>query len=392
VANLITEYLLSVENSEFNNKDGYGIFVKESGRVFKSDKRPIEMYGMGNFLRQSIKTNDPILSHVRSASATKGVKLLGDTNSHPFYTDKLVLAHNGTLEMKDEKDIGELPKNWDTIIDSEKFLYHLDKEYKDNLPTSLASTMEKWTGKFAFLIYDKGANKYYASNGKTADLYITYLVSVKKEKGADGKDVEISTKLGYLINTTITSLNNAIPVIQGIMQILGEKLLFTYPKELEDNAVFELGATDIEKVGDIKENSKITYTNITVGGSDSNFFSGRNTTHTSEISSIYKKMGTEIQDFLTESELDYKDLDELFMVLYSIPFFGASPHNIRNFTTDAIPYFRKRVFHKLAKLWRDIKTTESGMDFLKENQLQFPYFFNSFRSLQYIYRNLPKKG
>jgi hypothetical protein len=256
--------------------------------------------------------------------------------------------------------------------------------------------MEKWTGKFAFLIYDRLLDKFYASNGKTADLYITYLVSIKVVKDAEGKEVEESTKLGYILNTGRLSLVDTLPVIEGIMQIFGMNLVFTVPSELKDNSTFLLEDTDIVKVGDVVENTKVvpvkpgtSINGIIEGGV--HYFPKTPTGYASPGTDPLKmiaQLGKDIQDFLTGAGMDYSDLDDMCLVLYGIPYLGMDSTQLREFRDKVIPYFKKRTFPKITNVWKEITSITDGAKFLEQNQLDFPYFLNSVKSLKYLLRNL----
>jgi len=152
--NLVLSFMVNVTqvNTE-KNKDGHGYFILNNNILWKSKQsgycNSTEEYF--NRLLEQTKGFDnlSILSHVRAAS-TKLLKIT-DEDAHPFELGNLVLAHNGTLAAKNSKD--EIADK----IDSYWFLKVLCDIVGDNLltPAHIKSAMEKFTGKFAMLIYDK---------------------------------------------------------------------------------------------------------------------------------------------------------------------------------------------------------------------------------------------
>lgn len=241
--NKLISMQLPLEDSRSLNGDGWGIFSKEKG-IFKTALNPWATIGFGHRVGEFV-ADSPVILHVRSASRGTEVKV---EFNHPFSTDSLVLAHNGTLDSK-EKLVG-----YDDKLDSEVFLLELDKEFvkgkKKDLVTALKTTMERFTGKFAFLIYDITADKYYAVRGKTADLHIAYLLDYKKEK------------VGYIINTAKDDLINAVDTALEIAMMLGEKTpVLAVPEELPTESIFLLGNSDVEKVGEIKQ-GEVVYTSV----------------------------------------------------------------------------------------------------------------------------------
>jgi hypothetical protein len=189
------------------------------------------------------------MAHVRSAFSGIGGKQLGIEFNHPFDGNFFILEHNGVLQYKDTER--EVPKD---KIDSQIFLQELDKAYEmdTDVIRALQTTMELFTGKFAFIIFNKSSNKYYAVRGKTADLHMSY-ISIA------------NVQLGYVLNTNKITLEETIAQVVTIYSILGLELKFTVPINVKEESIFELLENEVKLVGEIKESDtpvKSTYINM----------------------------------------------------------------------------------------------------------------------------------
>lgn len=249
--NRIISLQLSKFDSEFSNKDGYGIFTKTG--VWKTVTAASELQNIGIILRERIKNPGPVLLHVRAAS--KGIAVKED-NVHPFETKDFVLAHNGTLFQKDESTTWEDVNVESKPSDSLMFLNELQKQYlkKKEVVESLQAAMENFKGKFAFLIYCKKENQYYAVRGKTADLHIAYLKSVSPE----GEVVPI----GYVINTVKLHLEKALEVTCDIYELSSGRPLFYEIKELPEETIFKCNEDNVYIIGKLEEVNAYAATNF----------------------------------------------------------------------------------------------------------------------------------
>lgn len=233
----------ALENTRIDNLHGWGIFTQKAG-IYKTALIPWNTSDFGKDIRSAV-TEEPVLLHVRSASRGTDIKM---EFNHPFETERLVLAHNGTLVPKDKLE-GYAEK-----LDSEVFLGELDRAYlaekedENRLVRSLQSTMEKFTGKFAFLIYEKGTGSWYAIRGKTADLHITYLLS-DIEEGAE--------TLGYIINTVKVDLGVSTDHSLELFHVLGKKSVpvMSIIEELKPETIYRLEDTEVKEVGELKQNT-----------------------------------------------------------------------------------------------------------------------------------------
>ena len=236
--NRILTLNLALEDSRTMNRDGWGIYTKEHG-IQKTNIEPWLTSGFGRTIGENV-SESPVIFHVRSAS--RGTEIRVDYN-HPFETEHLVLAHNGTLTPK------ETLAGYEGKLDSEVFLLELEKEYikdkKKDLVKSLQAVMERFTGKFAFLIYEKETETYYAVRGRTADLNIAYLLS---SKGAI---------TGYVINTVANNLGCGVDMSLEILSMQGRRIpLMSKIEELPIESIYLLGDIGVSKVGEIKQNEE----------------------------------------------------------------------------------------------------------------------------------------
>lgn len=231
---LINSHLLSsllLTDTFISHQDGFGVFNGDT--LFKDVDCPHIFPELGNWILENT-TKKSILAHVRQASFGTKIDI---KNNHPFESKNLILAHNGTLAIKIDKKV----KNHDTlfkdIIDSAIFLSYLELSYakSKNLVTSLNETMENFTGKFAFLIFEKSTKNYYAIRGDSADLYISTVVTTENEF------------IGYVINTELKSLLAGLNIATSALQISKINVVYQDPLKLEDNSIFLLETTGPKK-------------------------------------------------------------------------------------------------------------------------------------------------
>jgi predicted glutamine amidotransferase len=233
-------YFLSKVDS-IKNQDGFGFFTKNGG-IFKTKQAPNKISNLSDIIDKNYSSGI-ILAHVRAASATNGSKIISDDKAHPFSTKKLILAHNGALNFTgngDEyKDRG--------LIDSEEFLLELDKEYDGkNFPSAINKTMERFKGKFAFLIYSIPENKFYVIRGKTAKLYKS--------------TIKINGEVcGIVINTSDSDLNEALMYVKDVMYITSKiNIEFSSPEFIPNETINVLEGFNIVEVAKIKEDEPVS--------------------------------------------------------------------------------------------------------------------------------------
>ena len=189
--NNLEKTMLSVQflvNSRITHVDGWGFYT--NGKLFKSKLNASLTSNLGDLINNFIIGDEPIIAHVRAA--TSGTVIQRE-NSHPFETKDLILAHNGTLGFRRK----EYEENWEKLceenekykkmIDSETFLTVLQQDYTDNpdktFPVVIKDTMEKFYGKFAFLVYVKPEETYYVVRGRSATLWASQVLIKERPVG-----------------------------------------------------------------------------------------------------------------------------------------------------------------------------------------------------------------
>jgi hypothetical protein len=229
-------------NSALDHNDGTGIFGSEG--LFKTKNSAKSLVQSVPQIREKIKNNRPVCGHVRKASFSLTNKLVDDEHAHPFESDNFILAHNGTLVLKD-KTI----KTPDNLIDTQIFLNELEREWNGNIIESLNKAMKKFTGKFAFLIYCKPDDSFYIVRG---------LATLFKHDMYIGDEY-----LGFVINTEKDHLDKNIVIFQNQVELWTGKCL----NVLKDNAtlllhesIFRINekTNTIIRIGDIKEETAYT--------------------------------------------------------------------------------------------------------------------------------------
>lgn len=221
--NSIMSLFLASHNSILN-PDGFGVFVND--RIYKSD---MPGYMITN-IKQICSTDNPIMMHVRKASVNSKKN---ENKAHPFVFGCYVLMHNGTLEPQS----GKIP---DDMIDSEYFALELSKRGNRTVE-ALQETMKNFKGKFAFLIYNRDENSYYAVRGKTADLNIV--------------NVSIGGTSGFIINTETDTLVRALIMLENFYPDTKVSKI----EELDKESIYKINDDGIEKVGKLEENERISY-------------------------------------------------------------------------------------------------------------------------------------
>ena len=204
-------------NAKAGHNDGYGFF--DGTNLFKSEKSASTL--SINLLPNS-NNDDPIMAHVRKASATF-INKQGEEFSHPFLennninTGSLICAHNGTLSNDN------IPKD---MIDSQFFTQELYK----NLSTkefgpAFRETITEFYGKFAFLFNYNKVN--YIARGRTATLF--------------NSDITINgSPAGFCINTELESLTFSLYLLNDFLYNYGIEFNFTTPTILEMNTLYKV--------------------------------------------------------------------------------------------------------------------------------------------------------
>ncbi len=221
----------SIINALANNHDGIGYM--QEGRVWKSHLSGARITNLGSLAKDALNSA-PLAFHTRYAT---NKTLNEDCHSHPFEGEKLILMHNGKLEMKDNTII---PKG---KVDSQVFTEQLEAAIVESpdmpMVDLMQAIMDKWCGKFAFMIYDTRDSEYYVIRGTTADLHWTTL---------DGK---------LIVNTQKLDLNKGTHAIRQLNQaVYGKDVELGEVKALDEDTIYKFNPVDsiLEKVGELKEN------------------------------------------------------------------------------------------------------------------------------------------
>ena len=298
-------------NSDGRHDDGFGMFYNSS-TVIKTKIPAKNISNLGKLV--SPIEGNKIISHTRDASFGVPVE---DKYSHPFESAHFVLAHNGALKEKLPKlDIKE------SLSDSETFLFALEFNYKKakvkDFVKIINKTMESFTGSFAFLIYDKVHDKFYAVRGKGKPLHYT--------------KVKIKKSSVYLINTEKANFDQCLILLTNLYAIDDVKLdvirdekefiSFTTPEDkiglLEEEKIYLL-EDDITVVGEIKENETPVYSVVHAPNRNNQFGSGygniSNSIPTEEEFSPSIKI---IEELMIDYGLNLKDIDILLDKFFGV--------------------------------------------------------------------------
>lgn len=246
--NALFTLIQSLENTRTTHQDGFGFF---NGKDFRKwELAPPNIINLQEIVTGGITGTAPVFSHVRRATLTNGKRVVSNEKSHPFKSDDIFLAHNGSLELKDEKEMED--KKFEGMIDTEIFLHFLQEEYKKHktLYPALKEVMELFYGKFAFMIYSTKEKKYYIVRGRTADLHFSKV-------HIDKKPEEV---LGIVINTESRDLEKGLVQFCQLAKFIRPKLKINFSEieNLKSETVWELDELKLKEVGELKENIKPT--------------------------------------------------------------------------------------------------------------------------------------
>lgn len=382
--NSLTTTLQLLGNSSTSNKDGYGIFTKDF--FYKTELSPGRDLSLGKLAYELRPEDDNglLLGHVRLATFSNGSKKICEENSHPFITKRFLLAHNGSLEIKNTKDLEGIDVK--DKIDSNIFALKLQQlataNPKKSFPELIKECTDLFYGKFAFLVADKKEKIYYAVRGSSANLFISYLQT--KEPLEDGTSIFSNT--GYVINTDRGDLVDTTDLVTILHRSLTNEILkFTTPTLLDENTVFRLDDNKVENVGKVEETKK--YVPVV-----ENFAHG--TSYLSRIkSSPNRKLGEELSDLCNEYGLNLDELEHLFFAMFSSSMTETRDRNIFVDFIKIVNHIAKNNFDKRKKeIWEGIcGHSPYASENYTEFGLQFPYFLNSFEDLKETLDDLNKQ-
>jgi hypothetical protein len=365
--------ILLQNNSRLNNKDGYGFYQCGSDKIFKDVRPPSNLLSLSDGFQKSGK--NPIIAHVRMASATNK-KLIATEYCHPFAKENIVLAHNGTLECNNEAYKDE------TKIDSQIFLDVLFDEYSKNknMPESIINAYKNFTGKFAFLITDSLTGRCWAVRGTTAELHISYLDIVTDKLNDEGKF--ISNRLGYVINTNGVDLSFSLLQFQNTVNLMRlGKIVYSEPRILEANSIFELGKYVVQKTGAIKESYPIAkvFTQNEFSSTQSHYVTSRESVRREE---------SAVMGFINKYSVDFKYID---LLCYLINNKGILQIHVDEFDKLA-DYLESKHDVRTTKEWKGlINVCKNEFDLFEIHKLtglEFPYFINPYLDIRKAKRDI----
>ena len=349
---------ISFANTFIEHKDGFGFFTAPD-HLYKTKVSPSSCINLSSVLTKI--TKNPVMSHVRKASF--GLKEISDEKAHPFKTERLVLAHNGTLDLK--SDSGYKKADFPSKIDTEIFLDILDEEYKktDTMVGAIKETYSNFTGKFAFLIYEYKTGDYYIARGETAKLH---QVEIKK----DGE------RIGFVINTQKDTLITGLILFNNNAYLKGIKLDWIEDgiKELDESSIYRFNkeSDSLEKVGEIKEEKKevvvVSETNWVTGGY-------QNYSQKKEFYFDNKNI-KRLFDVCDYWGLTLRVMDELMYLTIGVPILGCTEKDLSYFLEDVFPDLVENGGHKnMVKEWKKTRNKEFAEFYIHQKaELEFPYF------------------
>lgn len=378
----------SLINTIRTNKDGTGVY---SGSLVKTELSPHKIINLPEFIGGAMSENPTIL-HVRLATLFNNKTVVNDKNSHPFESSDLILAHNGSLEPEDD----QLKKSYPDMIDSEIFLSVLQEEYeKYPIQTAIVNSMNKFRGKFAFLIYSKRENNYYIVRGRTATLFYSFIYN----KGEDF--LKTGEPIGIAVNTNKDDLVSGLILSTNTNKINNSWTTFGDPTAIEMETVNILNEFNLKEIGKVKERHKIVKTAAgkagrSYGNWDQNYGHYNydyNETLRQSFTLLNPQYGArirEIHDFMEKTDLGTVEIDELFSILYGIPILGISGLELTHFCEQVIPYLETKWSKKKNNIWRRIGYP-GIYNYLENEKIAFPYFFNTPSDLKRIKNEIDKR-
>lgn len=331
-----------------DNPHGTGWFQESKG-IQKTDLPGFNILNLGSMLSQSVVGTSPVMAHVRLAS--KGVKV-EQKNVHPFEGEHFVLAHNGTLWEKNEKVVQVYGVD-SRDSDSLRFLTELEKNYdaEKSMVEMVDKTMENFSGKFAFLIFNKVTKKYYAFRGKTADLHYVYV-----------KDSATGETLGYIVNTQKKDLELSENLFTNIVQVSSAtRIEFGKIEEFPVETAWELTEKEPVKIGEVKQREAVTTSNflpaVTTGATTTNTTNYRTVLEVTKLSknSTAEEKMYYVANWMRSQCLSPEDLEIISFGVLGITLAEFSIEDLNMFINDVIPQLSivgKKVRKQVQKKFR----------------------------------------
>jgi len=382
--NHLATYVGLLRDSVFNHKDGWGIFTERYGTPVKCKGALLDTIGLHNF--PELFDERPVIGHVRKASVHKDIK---DSNfNHPFSSDKYILAHNGTLSDGSTIPVDKI----DTQIFLEKLLE--ESESKKEFPDIFNNTMEKFWGKFAFLIRDLTSKNNYIIRGTKAELHkVDFLIN--------------DTFAGYIVNTEKTCLSDIANQLRILFLTIDPSLKYDFDnlEELEKNSIYLAKDDSVEKIADANEQTeedlfpeKVKKANRGIYSSPAHSQYGFANCWGDDWQSDYWERGSRKNSWETEdlslsikmqklmTYLTVQELDEILALIYNTGILGINLEQLEDFENT---YLKRLVSHcdvNKFKVWSSATLSPTHEKTLwglyKDGNLQFPHFMQKKQELQ----------
>jgi len=379
-------FLLAWEDSE-SNKDGFGFYNPKDDKIWKTELAARNILNVGEAMSHMSIGTRPLMAHVR-ASSTYTFGAYKKTNTpefaHPFMSEKYVLCHNGTLEFREEAKNTEY-KGKD-MIDSQAFLEVLTENPKPFLE-AIKETVDKFYGKFAFLIVDRKDKTQYIVRGKSATLHKAPIM-------LDGVEI------GYVVNTVATDLHNAFRIYKNLYEVDGGKIELGTVEILPEDTVYVATSKFVKKVGTVTEVARpvATAANGYHGryypyGAWEDDYSCENITPIN-LTKMDKAVADAVK-FLLENNLTIGELDDLCMEIFCEPLLALDEEMIRFLTEKILPDIARQNYQKMKNRWKELLSREGKSRRLTivDNRLQFPYLLSSTAQMKAaMYRTAHKKS
>lgn len=345
----------SIINALANNHDGIGYM--QEGNVWKSHLSGALIDNLGSMATESV-TKAPVAFHTRYAT---NKQLNEDCHSHPFSGEKLILMHNGKLLYKDSTVI---PAD---KVDSQVFTADLEAAIVESpdipIVDLMQTVMDKWCGKFAFMIYDTRDSEYYVIRGTTAKLHWT----------------TVNNKL--VVNTEKNDLLKGTHILRQLNQIMyGKDLEVGKVEELDLNSIykFDLSSSSLELVGEVKEN-KAPLAPSTYWVNDRRY-AGGTTSGVGAISQVRnanrEPVFEKLKRWISFHDITLGQLNEISNVIMGVSLLELTDDDLRCLYLDVCKKLTDATNSESLKWWGEIyRQGYSGWAYLQEG-FSFPWMLN----------------
>lgn len=360
-----------------SNHDGFG-YVRFTAldEIVKSKLQVNTWWTEFNFdFRRKFRNVNGIY-HVRACSSTNKNKT-DDEHSHPFETENIILAHNGTLHFrhnsKDEKDLKSLMD--DDVIDSENFLKVLDYYVQNDIvqphlvADNIQEAVDQWSGSYAFLILDRRNPK-------------SVFVVKDDDKKLHKAEFTIGKKtVGIIINTMPYELKYVGVLLCQYAEAFDMKLTFTI-EELDDMNIWIYRRDTYKLNNPVMEIVKPKTATVVVYDSRSG---GQQSFPRQSVAgrTVNPKVPYErAASFIFALHLSYIEVIMMTEVLFGQNFFTFDA-DMMNLYADFLEQLKDKHSYKgRIKAWNNAIGHNKRTDIYTKTKIQFPFFLNSQKFLK----------